>query len=123
MGRNKTASVRFVSLPYASISDSSIEVTDAELKTLYNATMKKYKQEASSSIEYVTFEVMPSDADRQAAAFSINKLAEERTNFEIECSLIFTISSVSNLKINHLFELNFFFFIASIGNQIFSFSI
>lgn len=77
MGRNKTANVRFVAIPYASISDSTIEVTDAELKTLYNATMKKYKQEASSSIEYVTFEVMPSDADRQAAAFSINKLAEE----------------------------------------------
>ena len=76
MARNKTASVRFVTIPYASIVDSTIEVTDAELKTLYNATMKRYKQEASASVEYVTFEVQPSEDDRQAALNEINKLAD-----------------------------------------------
>lgn len=75
--RTKTASVRYVTLNYASIVDSTIEVSDAELKTLYNATMKKYKQEASANIDYVTFEVFPSDVDRQAAMFEINKLTEE----------------------------------------------
>jgi peptidyl-prolyl cis-trans isomerase D len=75
--RTKTASVRYVTLNYASIVDSTIEVSDAELKTLYNATMKKYKQEASANIDYVTFEVYPSDVDRQAAMFEINKLTEE----------------------------------------------
>ena len=40
MGRNKTASVRFVAIPYATISDSTIEVTDAEIKTLYNADLE-----------------------------------------------------------------------------------
>lgn len=76
MGRSKTASIRFVSIPYASIVDSTIEVTDADLKTLYNATQKKYKQEATASIEYITFDVMPSDEDRQAAVSEINKLVE-----------------------------------------------
>ncbi|MBK9638371.1 MAG: SurA N-terminal domain-containing protein [Bacteroidetes bacterium] len=75
--RTKTASVRYVTLNYASIADTTIAVTDAELKTLYNATMKKYKQEASANIDYVTFEVYPSDVDRQAAMFAINKLTEE----------------------------------------------
>ena len=75
--RTKTASVRYVTLNYASIPDTTIEVTDAELKTLYNATMKKYKQEASANIDYVTFEVFPSDVDRQAAEFEIKKLTEE----------------------------------------------
>jgi peptidyl-prolyl cis-trans isomerase D len=75
--RSKTASLRYVTLNYASIVDSTIEVSDAELKTLYNATMKKYKQEASANIDYVTFEVLPSDVDRQAAMFEINKLSEE----------------------------------------------
>ncbi|MFN8153902.1 MAG: SurA N-terminal domain-containing protein [Bacteroidia bacterium] len=76
IARNKMASIRFVSIPYSSIVDSTIEVTDAELKTLYNATMKRYKQEASASIEYVTFEVQPSDADRQASFGKINELIE-----------------------------------------------
>lgn len=75
--KSKTASVRYVSLNYASIPDTTIEVTDAELKTLYNATMKKYKQEASANIDYVTFEVTPSDMDRQASLFEINKVAED----------------------------------------------
>lgn len=76
MARNKTASIRFVSIPYASIVDSTIEVTDADLKTLYNATKKRYKQEASASLEFVTFEVVPSEEDRQAAVNEINKLVE-----------------------------------------------
>lgn len=77
ISRNKPVNVRFVSIPYATIVDSTIEVTDAELKTLYNATMKKYKQEASASIEYVTFEIQPSQEDRQASMTEISKLAEE----------------------------------------------
>jgi peptidyl-prolyl cis-trans isomerase D len=74
--KNKTANVRYVALPYTSIIDSTIEVTDSELKTLYNATMKKYKQEASTNIDYVTFEITPSDMDRQAAMFAITQLTD-----------------------------------------------
>lgn len=77
INKSRMASIRYVSLNYSSIPDTTIEVTDAELKTLYNATMKKYKQEASANIDYVTFEVLPSDVDRQAAMFEINKLAED----------------------------------------------
>ncbi len=77
LARTRSANLRFVTLPYTSISDSSIEVTDADLKTLYNATQKKYKQEASTTIDYVTFEIIPTDVDRQAALFGINKLVEE----------------------------------------------
>ncbi|MBK9402579.1 MAG: SurA N-terminal domain-containing protein [Bacteroidetes bacterium] len=74
--KNKTAKVRYVALPYTSIIDSTIEITDSELKTLYNATMKKYKQEASTNIDYVTFEITPSDMDRQAAMFAITQLTD-----------------------------------------------
>ena len=88
LARMKTANVRFISIPYSSISDSTIEVTDAELKTLYNATMKKFKQEASSSIEYVTFEVNPSDADRQASMFEINKLVDSFKTAENDSAFV-----------------------------------
>jgi len=77
MARSRGMNIRYIMLPYSSISDSSIEVTDAELKTLYNATAKKYKQEATATVDYVTFDIIPSEADRQAASFTITKLAEE----------------------------------------------
>jgi len=92
--KNKTATMRYVTLNYASIPDTTIEVSDAELKTLYNATMKKYKQEASSNLEYVTFEVFPSDVDRQAALFEINKLTEDFRTSEND-SLFVTLNSDS----------------------------
>lgn len=77
LARNKSASVRYVLLPYSTISDSTIELSDSDLEAYYDKTIKKYKQEASASIDYVTFDVTPSDVDRQAAVFEANKLAEE----------------------------------------------
>jgi peptidyl-prolyl cis-trans isomerase D len=76
IAKNRMASVRYVQLSYNSIVDSTIEVTDAELKAVYNENLKKYKQVASRSIDYVTFDVNPSDVDRQSAMNEITKLAD-----------------------------------------------
>lgn len=76
LDRNRTVNIRYVMLPYSSILDTTIEVTDADLKTLYNSTKNKYKQEATASVEYVTFEIRPTDADRQSSQFAINKLVD-----------------------------------------------
>lgn len=73
--RNRTYSMRFVSVPYATITDSSVAVTDAELTSYYNANKNKYKQESSVNIEYVTFDVNPSVNDRQTAYNAISSLS------------------------------------------------
>ncbi len=75
--RNKNASIKFVWLNYNSIVDSTIQVTDEDLKTVYNKNIKKYKQEASRSIDYVSFDVVPSQADLGTALTNIGKLTEE----------------------------------------------
>ncbi|CAN5461560.1 SurA N-terminal domain-containing protein [soil metagenome] len=77
LNKARSASVRYVSLPYSSISDSSVQVTDAELKTVYNANLKKYKQVASRAIEYVTFDVNPTDIDRKASFDDVNKIVAD----------------------------------------------
>ena len=75
--RNRTASIRFLTLSYSTISDSTVQVSDAELKEVYNRNQKKYKQEATRSIDYVTFDVVPSETDREAARQEITKLTDE----------------------------------------------
>lgn len=77
MNKNRMASVKYVMLNYNSISDSTVQVTDADLKAVYNENQNKYKQEASRGLEYVVFDVLPSDVDRVAAKNDISKIAEE----------------------------------------------
>jgi peptidyl-prolyl cis-trans isomerase D len=77
ISKNRFASVKFVFLPYSTVVDSTIKVSDADLKAVYNANLKRYKQEASRGIDYVTFEVTPSQVDLKAAKESINKTVEE----------------------------------------------
>lgn len=77
INRNRNASVKYVALNYNSIPDSTVQVTDDDLKKVYNENQKKYKQEASRALEYVTFEVQPTDVDRRTAMDNVVKLVEE----------------------------------------------
>ena len=64
---NNTFNVEFVMVPYGYEKDSTVVVSDSEIKAYYNSHKKFYKQVASRDIEYVVFEVKPSDADVAAA--------------------------------------------------------
>ena len=64
---NNTTDVEFVMVPFGFQTDSTIVVSDSEIKSYYNSHKKFYKQQNSRDIEYVVFEVKPSDKDIAAA--------------------------------------------------------
>ena len=64
---NNTFNVEFVMVPFGYTQDSTIVVSDSEIKAYYDAHKKFYKQQASRDIEYVVFEVKPSEGDVAAA--------------------------------------------------------
>ena len=64
---NNTFDVEFVMVPFGYAVDSTIVVTEGEIKAYYDAHKKFYKQQASRDIEYVVFEVKASDSDIAAA--------------------------------------------------------
>lgn len=64
--KNTKVAINYVTVPYAKIADSTIKVTDAELKEYIEKHKAKYQQEESRKIEYVTFDLTPSDVDRSA---------------------------------------------------------
>jgi peptidyl-prolyl cis-trans isomerase D len=74
--KNRQATIKYVELKYASIPDSTVKPSDADLNDYYNENKNKFKQEASRKIEYVTFDVEPSAEDRKEAADYIAKLVE-----------------------------------------------
>ena len=64
---NNTFNVEFVMLPYSFATDTTIVVSDSEIRKYYESHKKFYKQQASRDIEYVVFEVVPTAEDVAAA--------------------------------------------------------
>ena len=60
---NNTFDVEFVMVPLGFAKDSTIVVSDKEIKKYYDEHKKFFKQPASRDIEYVVFEVVPSAED------------------------------------------------------------
>jgi len=74
-----TVDFEYVYLPYADVSDGDVKVEDSELKNYLNAHKTKYKREESRSVEYVSFDILPSAAD---TARTKAKLEESLENFK-----------------------------------------
>ena len=64
---NNTFDVEFVMVPLGFAKDSTIVVSDKEIKKYYDEHKKFFKQPARRDIEYVVFEVVPSAEDVAAA--------------------------------------------------------
>ena len=74
---NNTFDVEFVMVPFGYALDSTIVVSDSEIKKYYEANKKFFKQQASRDIEYVVYEVVPSAEDIVAANESLVKVYDE----------------------------------------------
>ncbi len=77
-GNNNTFDVEFVMVPFA-YNDTTVVVSDDEIKKYYNSHKKFYKQQAGRDIEYVVFEVRPSASDVEAANDALAKVYDEFT--------------------------------------------
>ncbi|MBR4826272.1 MAG: SurA N-terminal domain-containing protein [Bacteroidales bacterium] len=73
---NTTASVEYVMVPF-NYSDSTVDVTAKDIQKYYKAHKENYKQAAGRDIEYVVFEVVPSESDVAATSDEIEALLPE----------------------------------------------
>lgn len=76
MAQNTKANLRYLYVPYFSIADTTVKVTDAELESYLNAHRSEYKGTDTRSIEYVTFPVQPAKDDSAALYTEIKELAK-----------------------------------------------
>jgi len=75
--KNTPANLRLVLKRYDSVSDDDFTVSDSDIKRYYNANLKKYEQEASRDVEYVTFAVEPSKDDMDNVRQWADRVKEE----------------------------------------------
>jgi peptidyl-prolyl cis-trans isomerase D len=76
--QNSVASFSYVSVPYASVSDSAVKVTDADITAYINAHKEMFKQdEATRSVSYVAFSASPSAADSAKVLSQVQNMVGE----------------------------------------------
>ncbi|HEX8332475.1 MAG TPA: peptidylprolyl isomerase [Segetibacter sp.] len=72
------ASFTYVSVPYTSISDSAVKVTDDDVRAYMNKHKKEFEQEEETrSISYVTFDAFPNRQDTLNAYNQVMTLKNE----------------------------------------------
>ncbi|MFC6996603.1 peptidylprolyl isomerase [Rufibacter roseus] len=74
MEQKATANLNYLFVPYFSIPDSTVQVTDSQLSEYLNNNKKKYEVEAGRSIAYVTVPVAPSKDDSASYATETSEL-------------------------------------------------
>ncbi|MEO6685217.1 MAG: peptidylprolyl isomerase, partial [Dyadobacter sp.] len=75
VAQNTKATTRYLYVPYFSIVDTTIKVTDSQLESYLSAHRSEYKGTDTRSIEYVSFPVQPAKDDSTALYNEIKELA------------------------------------------------
>lgn len=95
--KSKVMNFDYVALNLASVPDSSVAVTDTDLKAYFNKNKEDYKQEKQRKIEYITYPVKPSAADFKDAENWINDI---KSDFETATDNIQFVNSNSDVVFN-----------------------
>lgn len=79
--RTEQSDLLLAGVPYSSISDSTIQVSDSEIKDRYNEKKEQFKQLAETrDIRYIDVKVVPSDADRKAVEKEVTEYSNQLAN-------------------------------------------
>jgi peptidyl-prolyl cis-trans isomerase D len=75
---NSIAKISYITVPYTSVSDSAIKVSDDEINAYVKKHSKRFEQkEETRQVSYVTFSASPSGADSQAVVKQLDQLQPE----------------------------------------------
>lgn len=75
--KRRTAEIRYLAARYTNVADTLVNVTDEDYERYYNENNHQWRQEATRDIDYVVFEVMPSQEDREKIRDNFMRLYEE----------------------------------------------
>ncbi len=104
MFNNASTTAQYVYVPYTSIADSLITITNSDYKKYINEHSKEFQVEESRSIKYVKFDITPSDADKNAMKASLSENIEEMKTSSDVVTLINDIGSDLAIDNNFIFS-------------------
>lgn len=101
--QNSSVNIKYVIKNYKTVADSTVQVSDEDLKKYYNAHQYEFKQEASRNIEYIAFDLVPSQEDYDETKAQMEKIAEEFKNKKADEDSTFVVSESDA----HNFDMSF----------------
>ena len=79
--RTEQSDLLLAGVPYSSINDSTVQVSDSEIKDRYNEKKEQFKQLVETrDIRYIDVKVVPSDADRKAVEKEVTEYSNQLVN-------------------------------------------
>jgi len=75
--KNTKYDIRVVAAGYQTVDDKTITLTDADYQKYYDEHKYQFDQEASRDLFYVTYDLLPSEADRKATDKEVMALYQE----------------------------------------------
>ena len=87
--RNTHAEVAYAVVPFNSVADSLVKVSNADIKKLYDAKKELYKQPAETrGVKYIDVAVKPSQADRDELLAEVSEYAAQLATAEEVAALV-----------------------------------
>ncbi|WP_426058350.1 peptidylprolyl isomerase [Hymenobacter sp. B1770] len=99
--QNTKATVKYLFVPYGSISDSAVKVTDAQLQAYLDKNKSKYKVEEGRSVEYITIPVVALQEDSTSVKNSMGELATQFASAPVDSLFV---SANSDQPYNNAFR-------------------
>lgn len=77
----RTANISYVAVPYATVSDSAVSVTESDYSNYYEKNRSKYKRgEEYAQLKYTYFPIQPSAKDSAETRSNLNKIVNDFAN-------------------------------------------
>lgn len=91
--RSTSVDFNFLVKRLASVSNDDVTVSDKEIEKYYNNHESQFQQEASRDVEYITFDVEPTEEDRQIAEDRIQEMKDDFSDPEVDAGQFVRINS------------------------------
>ena len=96
--KNDNINIQYVQIPFDVISDSLVNVSDAEVKNYIKEHEADFKRESSRNIQYVLFDEAPTEDDLSSIRLRLDALKEERVAYNDVSKLTDTLEGFRSTK-------------------------
>lgn len=94
--QNTNMESQFVFVPYSSIADTLATVSKEEVKAYVSKNPKKYKPEATRSLQFVKFDIVPSLADDTETKQIVESFINDREEYSNAAKATVTVAGLKN---------------------------